>query len=136
MDTETSGLLTIAILKGDGSGGLPGTTVFSQSFNSPLQTPSWQGLTGLNSYLSAGTYWVAFEAPSDSTFLGYMDRNPPNPMNNYAMDGGPSGWEFNSAIKICVEVEGNVVPLPGTLLLLGSGLAGLGFMRRKWTLKK
>ncbi|MCK9374877.1 MAG: PEP-CTERM sorting domain-containing protein [Syntrophobacterales bacterium] len=35
-----------------------------------------------------------------------------------------------------VQLDGTTVPLPSTMLLLGSGLVGLGLLRRKWNLKK
>jgi hypothetical protein len=34
------------------------------------------------------------------------------------------------------KLEGTQVPLPGTVVLLGSGLAGLVFWRRRWTASK
>jgi len=34
------------------------------------------------------------------------------------------------------KLEGTQVHLPSTLLLLGSGLAGLMFYRRRWTASK
>ena len=49
-------------------------------------------------------------------------------------------WDKDSLAggnSFSVSVDNNIsaVPVPPSLLLLGSGLAGLGLLRRKWALK-
>lgn len=44
-----------------------------------------------------------------------------------------SGWRLHFDD---VQLDGTLVPLPSTMLLLGSGLVGLALLRRRWSLKK
>jgi len=124
------GSLTVAILTD--TGGVPGTTLFSKDFTVPgyLSGAAWRGPTGLSWDLHAGTYWVAFEPISCDE---YMPPNAPKPLALYAHNLG-GGWvPVNDNYDwVGIQVGGDLaaVPLPGTLLLLGSGLASLGALRQ------
>jgi hypothetical protein len=105
----------------------------------------------------AGVVWTDGNNPI--IFTAYdKNNNPLGPLTGNHADGyytnvgtgdyrfyGVSDPEGISAINIRstggagIEVDHlqyGSVPVPPTALLLGSGLVGLGFLRRKWSLKK
>ncbi|MGD0972351.1 MAG: hypothetical protein ABSA04_13340 [Desulfobaccales bacterium] len=49
---------------------------------------------------------------------------------DFAVGPGPNGYGYGNT-----PLDATIVPIPGALWLLGSGLAGLGLLRRKWGLK-
>ena len=80
----------------------------------PAPTPSiMHDGGGLISFLSGGGYWSA---------VADAGKYPTS----------VSGDQTNRYLAGTFEF----VPLPSTVLLLGSGLVGLGLLRRRWSLKK
>ena len=85
-------------------------TPFLHASNAALSGSTQQGADGLMLYLDKTTGLVTI------------------------WDSYGNGWDKSSDFN--VQVQGSQVPLPGTVLLLGSGLAGLAFYRRRRSVLK
>lgn len=124
-----------AAIYSDG-GDTPGSRLFSQDFSvqaGPFD--NWVGPSGLSWFLSPGTYWVAFEVRAGSDFLGGMRADSPNPLGNeaaYDADATVPFWFAYDEADIGVKIQGNPIPIPSAVWLLGSGLLGIVGIRRKF----
>jgi len=110
------------IITGNGTGGIPNGVIFSGTFSSPV---SWTEVTsnGVISYILAGaisgTWYNGTKVNGATTLIG--------------ISAGKSGFTGLLALDSGETIlNTSVVPEPGTLLLLGTGLVGLaGIARRK-----
>jgi hypothetical protein len=135
-----TGTMTIALYgdSGNPSTDWPDTTneYLAQQFIPSSDGADWYGLTGLNTLLVAGTYWVSFEVRSDDTNHGSMPKEFSNPLSVMAYYNG-ANWVGYDDIRVGIRIYGYTqaasVPEPASMFLLGSALLGLvGLGRRKF----
>lgn len=118
---------TVALYSASDFGGRNSSPVFAEQ--ATYQQDGWTGLTNLNiTGLAAGDYWAAVEVGANDTATGLglpAVAGGSVPALAYAFNAG-SGYTSAGATSIGMQVEVAPVPLPGALLLLGSGLLGVG----------
>jgi hypothetical protein len=133
--TINAGNVDVVIYAYNGTGTTPeGSPLISKTFTSqPAGFKGWQGTTGFAGALAAGDYWIAFQVSDDSTFQGAIGDwvSVPNPLSSEAYTSN-GVWllasEYNldgRPLYLGVRIEESLVPVPGALWLLGSGLVGL-----------
>lgn len=109
---------------------------------SATYTAAGWNTANVNYTLGPGTYWVALEMTScgsrctaglDVPTTGISTSSGTAPAQAFAWYGSTTGSEFTTSNSpdIAVQIAASPVPLPGALWLLGSGLAGLGAVRRR-----
>ena len=131
---QKGGLLDIALYADGGAIPLLSNQLYHQAVNvSQTTAPGWYGLDGLSWDLDPGSYWVAFEVHS-SGFSGSMPTPAGDPLAAYAFaSGSPMAYHSANYLGLAIRIDADAAPIPepATLLLVATGIAGLGGLRRR-----
>lgn len=125
--TIVGDLPVFAVLYGD-LGGAPDLTneIHSQLFTVPASgipfTADWHGISGLTLPVYGGTYWLAFEVPTEDFGSGAMPRTPLQELDFYAIDSG-AGYSTNTTANLGIRV----LPEPALSGMLAWGAVALAF---------
>lgn len=98
----------------------------------------WQGLSGLDLALSAGSYWLSLELRDGNNYDGYIptgEFGALNAIDTYAFYNPYNGiWLEDPSSDFAFQIMGEVstVPVPAAAWLFGSFLIGFfSFTKRK-----
>lgn len=131
---STAGYLTITLYSGGQS--IPGDNIASAAFMvSTNAFANWIGQSGLNWNLAPGSYWVAFEAATNSSFTGNMPTPSQSPLPFEGFYYNPydpnESWQCGPETNITdgglgIQIGGNVIANPPNPQIQNSYIGMMG----------